>query len=349
MRKLSTQLLIGALFCGLALSMRATVRADSFADVSKKVNKRMVKLFGSGGFKGLVSYGSGVLVSPQGHILTSASPMLDTKDLRVHLYDGRRYHATVLYTEPTLDMALVKINSAVDGLDFYDITEAAKQPLAQEGDWILGFSNQFEIATRNEPMTVQRGVVAAYADLQARRGVFAAPYQGKVYIIDAITNNPGGAGGALTTRDGKLLGIVGKELRNTLTDTWINYATPIQPLEELVVKGIKGEYKTIEKKPLEGTGGFHGIVTVPDVVERTPPYVEDVEPESPADKAGLRTNDLIVYLDGGQVVSVKAFKEMIAQYKPGTPIKLEVRRSDKDGGATKLVTVEFKLGPPKKQ
>ncbi|MGE3807314.1 MAG: trypsin-like peptidase domain-containing protein, partial [Gemmataceae bacterium] len=230
MKNLSRLLLTGIILCGLAVTMRSSVRAESFADVTKQVNKRTVKLFGSGGFKGLVAYGSGVLVSPKGHILTAASPMLDTPDLRVHLYDGRRYHAKVLYTEPALDMALVKIISDVDNLDFYDISEVAKQPLAKEGDWILGFSNQFEIATRNEPMTVQRGVVAAYADLQARRGVFAAPYQDKVYIIDAITNNPGAAGGALTTRDGKLIGIIGKELRNTLTDTWINYAIPIQPL-----------------------------------------------------------------------------------------------------------------------
>ena len=74
----------------------------------------MVKLFGSGGFTGLVSYGTGVLVSPDGYVLTVAGHMLDTQDLRVHLSDGRRFHAKVAVIEPELDAALVKIDKAQD-------------------------------------------------------------------------------------------------------------------------------------------------------------------------------------------------------------------------------------------
>src|SRR5262249_9105488 len=66
---------------------------ESFGKVSEEVNKKVVKLYGSGGFQGLASYGTGVLFSPEGHILTVASHMLATQDLRVPLYDGRRYHA----------------------------------------------------------------------------------------------------------------------------------------------------------------------------------------------------------------------------------------------------------------
>src|SRR5439155_14134263 len=106
--------------------------------------------------------------------------------------------------------------------------QAAKKPLAAPGTGVLGFSNQFHIATRDEPMSVQRGVIAAYSKLHGRRGIYDATFTGEVYFVDAITNNPGAAGGVLTTRRGELLGILGKELRNTLTDTWINYAIPIQ-------------------------------------------------------------------------------------------------------------------------
>src|SRR3954454_10833862 len=81
-------------------------RADeSFAGVAGEVNTKLVKLFGSGGFRGLVSYGTGVVVSPDGYILTVASHLLDTQDLRVHLYDGLRYHAKVVVVEPELDVA----------------------------------------------------------------------------------------------------------------------------------------------------------------------------------------------------------------------------------------------------
>src|SRR3954447_13173012 len=122
---------------GLAAFLLPTLpaRADeSFADVVQDVNQKLVKLFGSGGFKGLVSYGTGVLVSPDGYILTVASPMLDTQDLRVHLYDGRRFHAKVIVVEPVLDAALVKIDDdKLDELPYFDIAQAAGRPLAQPG------------------------------------------------------------------------------------------------------------------------------------------------------------------------------------------------------------------------
>ena len=80
-----------------------------FTTVAGDVNKKMVKLFGAGGFKGLPSYGTGILVSPKGYILTVNNHILTTVDLRVHLYDGRFYHAKVVAREPGLDVALVKI------------------------------------------------------------------------------------------------------------------------------------------------------------------------------------------------------------------------------------------------
>src|SRR5262249_10364889 len=141
-----------------------------------------------------------------------------------------------------------------------------------------------------------------------------APYDGEVYFVDAIMCNPGGGGGALVTRDGKqLLGVIGKELRNTLSDTWINYAVPLQgkvtikeeketktvTVSDFVKLSIEGKYKT-RPRPEKKKGGsnlYTGIVLVPNVVERTPPYVEELVPNSPAVKAGLKPDDLIVYVD----------------------------------------------------
>jgi serine protease Do len=312
-------------------------------EVARQVNQKIVKVFGSGGLRGLAAYGSGIVISPDGFALTVASHLLDTPELRVHLYDGRRANASVVVVEPELDLALIKIDK-VEDLPFFDIPAAAKAPPVQAGDWILAFSNQFEIATRDEPVSVQRGVIAALAKLHLQRGIFDAPYQGDVYVLDAITNNPGAAGGALTTPRGELLGLIGKELRNRLTDTWVNYAMPITAKVEIkqaeqtvtlsvldfVTRGMKGEYKpTIREKIRDGVGGFHGISFVPNVVERTPPYVDEVLPDSPAAKAGLRPDDLIVYVDGEPVVSIASFRDIIAKSRPGSLLKLDVRRGDK--------------------
>jgi serine protease Do len=341
--------LLAGFFACLFLAGAARAQ-DSFAKEADEVNKRMVKVFGSGGFRGLASYGTGVLVSPQGHILTVASHLLDTQELRVHLYDGRRYQAKVIVVEPVLDAALIKIDDdKLDPLPFFDVAEAGKRPTAQTGDLVLAFSNQFEIATRDEPMSVQHGVIASYTKLEARRGVHEAPYAGDVFVLDAITNNPGAGGGALTTRKGDLIGILGKEVRNSQTETWVNYAVPIQVLTTFVDEAKAGKYKPKEKPDKLAGGGYHGIVLVANPVQdRTPPFVEEVVPGSPAAKAGLRSDDLIVYVDGAKVVSIEELQKILAVCKPGEELKLEIRRVDRsvDGSGDKLMTVKLKMEQP---
>jgi serine protease Do len=354
MRKLLTVLAL--------LSLGAAARAeDSVADVADKVNNKLVKIFGAGGFRGLAHYGTGTLVSGEGHILTVASQMLETRDLRIHLAGGERYHAKVVALEPDLDLALLKIEEKdVKTPDFYDVVAEAQKPQAEPGTGVLAFSNQFEIATRNEPMSVQRGVIAAVSKLRGRRGISLAPYDGDVYFVDAIMCNPGAGGGALTTRDGKqFLGVIGKELRNTLSDTWINYAVPLQArvtikgeketktitVSDFISQGLKGTYvspQRPDRKPGSKVMELSGIVLVPNVVERTPPYVEELKPGSPAVKAGLKPDDLIVYVNGEQVVSIKEFKDSLERYEVGEELKIEVRRGDK------LTTLTLKVEEKKK-
>src|SRR5262249_34783346 len=155
---------------------------------------------------------------------------LDTRDLRVHMADGTRYSAKVIAREPELDVALAQIDlgggRTTETEHFFDVIAAASKPVLEPGTGILAFSNQFQIATRDETMSSQRGVIAAHAKLQGRIGVFEATYRGDVYAIDAITNNPGAGGGIITTRKGEPVGLIGRELRNELTNTWINYAIP---------------------------------------------------------------------------------------------------------------------------
>jgi serine protease Do len=340
----------------LALTAPEARPDDSFAGVADEVNKKLVKLFGTGGFKGLASYGTGVLISHDGYILTVNSHILDTRDLRVHMYDGTRYHAKIVAREPELDIALVKINNnnrPVEVESYFDVLKAAKKPVLEPGTHILAFSNQFQIATRDEPMSVQRGVIAAHTKLIGRIGVFQAAYRGNVYVIDAITNNPGAGGGVITTRKGELLALIGKELRNELTNTWINYAIPFNASIEVPGKDGKKTTTSIRRvvtekeryvppppKELNQVVAYHGMVLVPNVVERTPAYIEEVIPGSPADKAKLRPDDQIVYVDGLPIPDINTFNNIIGTYTPGMEVKLEVQRGDK------LTTVPLKLARP---
>ncbi|MFQ3651465.1 MAG: S1C family serine protease [Gemmataceae bacterium] len=353
--------------CGVLLGLlvllgpRANSQTDTaFTAVAQQVNRKVVKVFGAGGFRGLVSYGTGVFINKEGYFLTINSHILDTRDLRIHTYDGTRYHCEVVCREPELDIALCKIKwGARPGEieDYFDIDAALKREPLKAGTNILAFNNMFQLALRDDPVTVQRGVIAAYAPLYGRIGVFNAAYRGNVYVLDAITNNPGSAGGAITTRKGELIGLIGKELRNELTNTWLNFAIPIHASTEAPDKDgkkikvsiadmvrLKEEYRPVPPRELAKNAAFHGIVLVPNVVERTPPYVEEVIPGSPADKATprLRADDLIVYVEGLPVPDINTFNNIVATYPPGSEIKLEVQRGDK------LTTVTLKLAAPPK-
>ena len=354
------------LICLAAVTVlcQSSLAADPFRDVTEKVNEKVVKLFGAGGFRSVTNYGTGVLVSKDGYILTIASQMLDTSEVIVHLYDGRRLGAKVVVTEPQLDIALLKINidedpeneddlpSLLSEFPHFDFEKAAERKPAKPGEWVLSFANQFEIAMRDEPVSVQRGVIAAYAKLHGRRGIFNFPYTGNVYIVDAITNNPGAGGGALTDRNGALLGLIGREIRNSLSETWMNYAIPINAVTEVrlddktvsisipefVTKGMKGEYKPVEvTQNNNGPGGYHGIGFLPNILSRTPPYVEDVERDSPAAKAGVQVDDLVSFINGEPIYSIEAFNTFMAQTRPDDKIRLEVRRGQG------LVTIDVTL------
>src|SRR5258708_23503719 len=103
-----------ALIGYLAAAGTPAIAQSPFHEVSRQVNQKLVKVYGSGGFRGLADYGTGILISPDGFVLTAASHLLDTPDLRVHLSDGRRCQAKVVVIEPELDAALIKIANVED-------------------------------------------------------------------------------------------------------------------------------------------------------------------------------------------------------------------------------------------
>jgi serine protease Do len=301
----NVRLLLGFLF--VFASFAAPTSAATLGDAIEQVQPKMVKIFGAGGFQGMVAYQSGILVSSDGFILTAFSHVLDTESITAVLSDGRKFDAKLIGADPRLEIAVLKIDAA--GLSYFDLGKAAK---LDAGERILAFSNAFGVAVGNEPLSVQKGTVAVTTRLDARRGVTETPYSGPVYVLDVTTNNPGAAGGALVTRRGELAGVLGKELRNSMNNTWLNYAIPISELRKSVDAILAGKFvaqreaETAKKPehPLSIT--MLGIAMIPDVLERTPPYVDHVQPGSLAEKAGVRSDDLIVLFGDRLVQSCKS-------------------------------------------
>lgn len=322
----------------LCVAWPATSSAQSFADTIEAVAPKVVKIYGAGGLKNLYPYGTGYLVSPQGHIATVWSHILDADSVTIVLHDGRRFEGKVVGAEPPLDLAVLKIEG--ENLPYFDLSQAAT---AGVGSRVLAFSNMFKVASGNEAVSVLHGVVSSRTTLTARRGVFEAPYSGPVYVVDAITNNPGAGGGVLTTWDGRLLGMLGKELRDSRNNTWVNYVVPIGELRDMIQQISSGQFrsrpKSDEDEPEVALRRYSpvdfGLVMVPDVVVRTPPFVDRVVSGSLAEKAGLKSNDLVLFVGETLVPSHRILKDELGRLEAGDRLKLVVRRGDQ------LVTVEL--------
>jgi serine protease Do len=147
-----------------------------------------------------------------------------------------------------------------------------------------------------------------------------------------MTNNPGSAGGALTDRRGRLAGMLGKELRNVQDNTWLNYALPVGELSAAVADLIAGKARPRDpsdtsRKPREpATLASLGIVLVPDVLSKTPPFVDRVISGSAADKAGVRPDDLVLLVNDHTVTSVKAMVDELSFIDRIDEVRLVLQR-----------------------
>ncbi|MDR0391335.1 MAG: trypsin-like peptidase domain-containing protein [Planctomycetaceae bacterium] len=238
---------------------------------------KVVKIYGAGGVPGMHGYQSGIIISPDGYILTAITPSLQTDSITVILDNGKKYESVQqINGDPLMEIALLKIPE--NNLPYFDLNLAGKNEtlvdaenktdassnsnntttdtirkgtlfndVVNVGDSVFAVSNMFNIAAGNEAATVQRGIVAARTMLKARRGVFETPYRGEIFVVDITTNNPGACGGALILAEtGQLAGMLGKELMNSENNSWLNFAIPtfvlkgkVQQLIELAAKKSK--------------------------------------------------------------------------------------------------------------
>lgn len=336
--------MIKSLFLCFAL-MLLPVGTDSFAQMRSSVLNRTVsqtlpktvKIVGSGGFRGLEAYQSGFLISNEGHVLTAWSYVLDSDVITLTMNDGFKREAQLIGFDPRLDIAVLKID--VTDTPHFNLEIATT---ASVGDRILAFSNLYGVATGNEPVSVQQGFVSAKIKLSARRGAYQSPYQDDAYLLDAMTNNPGAAGGALTDRQGRLVAMVGKELRDSKTGAWLNFALPMEKLTDAIKRIRSGEISSssdIIDRPTEPiSAALLGFSLVADIVQKTPPYIDRVVVGSVAAESGARPDDLIIEVNGQMTASVKDVLNQFQRTDREDAVELTVQRGNR------FIDMKLRLG-----
>jgi serine protease Do len=296
-----------------------------FASAIDSTCQRVVKLYG-GGYERARGFGSGVLVSADGMIATTLGVLLESPALRAVLPDGRRYPARVVKRDETRQLALLQIDAA--DLPHFELGSSTH---LRAGDWVLAAANPFKVAEGPEPVSVAVGAFSGRATLSARRRKQDFPYEGPVLLTDVIVATPGSAGGALADVQGRLVGLIGKAVISTQTNTWLNYALPVEEVATLLrdrpdprPEQTPSERQAAADQPEPDLG-----LQLFDVGGRTrPAYVERVRPDSPARRAGIRPNDLILSLAGEPTDTCAEFYDLRARLRAGEQIEVVVKRGD---------------------
>ena len=312
------------------------------------VHDRIVKIYGAGGLQGLEAYQTGLLVSPDGLVLTVDSTVLDEGEALIVLSDGVRTTGRLTASDPLTGTALLRIDGFDDANPHFELArQSLRLPI---GAVVVAVSNAFNIAQGNEPFSWQRGVISEYAPFEDLDRPGAYPTEGMVLITDITTSNPGAAGGALLASDGELLGMIGAETRSSSTGAWRNYVIPVDLLDD-AMRRMLGSLANRAASPTEETAPPAviavrlrkqlGVALAPRLSARTPPFVEHVATDSLAAEAGLRSDDLLTTVNGRMSNTVEeAARALFDSLERKEPCELTVIRG------SEIVRITIRHGEP---
>ncbi len=284
--------------------------------------------FGPGGSvqqQPVIGSGSGVIITKDGYIITNNHVIKGADDIVVILNDKREFGAKLIGTDPTTDIALLKIDA--DNLQFLKYGDSDDLKL---GEWVLAVGNPFNLTS-----TVTAGIVSAKARsiniLANRENRFGI----EAFIQTDAAVNPGNSGGALVNQRGELVGINTAIASQTGSYTGYSFAVPINIAKKVVADLM--EYGEVQR-------GFLGVEIVDvnkavadkfglDKIEGV--YVVNAQDDGAAYDAGMRSGDVILSIDGNVVNSVPELQEQVGRHRPGDKLNILVRR----GGKKKQFTV----------
>jgi S1-C subfamily serine protease len=314
-------LLLACLTTASLLTAEDATDTSPFGPAVKAAQQRTVKIYGAG-IGRTPGYATGIIVSPDGQIITANGVYLSQGSLRITMPDGSSQQGEVVRRSQALQLALIKVDAPTP--DFFAVET---QTPAQKGDWVLAVSNAFKVAEGTEPLSVNIGVLSLRVRLDARRGYNDFPYEDDVLLIDAITSNPGAAGGAVVNSQGKLVGLIGKVIEGKTTGTRLNYAVP----SDLLAKFLQGEEVAPAVAMPANPNAPKGELGIRLFVlggRKSPAYIDRVISGSPAAEAGLKTDDLVVSINGEVVRDSGDFRRLTENLPAGVEIVLEVKRKN---------------------
>jgi serine protease Do len=270
--------------------------------------------------------GSGVIVSPDGYILTNNHVVQNASDIRVTLADGREFPGKVIGTDPQTDVALIKIKAdSLPAMTFADSQET------NVGDVVLAIGNPFGIGE-----TVTEGIVSA------KNRVTGGDMDQDFIQTDAAIN-PGNSGGALVDMDGRLVGINTAILSHSGGSQGVGFAIPANLCQWVMTSLVKTGH--VER-------GFLGVSiqnVTPELAQDfkldrvNGALVSDVTSGGPADQAGFKSGDVIREFNGHEIKDASQLKLAVAETAPGNKASVAIIRD----GQPKTVEVNVAALPGK--
>lgn len=259
--------------------------------------------------------GSGVFVSSDGYIVTNNHVVNNSENIEVTLYDKRTYPAKVVATDPSTDIALLKIDA--DNLPYLGFGNSDDLRL---GEWVLAVGNPFNLTS-----TVTAGIVSA----KARNIGMSSPFSIESFIQTDAAVNPGNSGGALVNVRGELVGINTAIASQTGSYVGYSFAVPSNIVKKVVSDFIKyGEvqraYLGVNILPVD-----HELAKEKGLSTTEGVYVQGVYDNGSAKDAGLQAGDVIVSINNNPVKDIPQLQEKIGQFEPGQKVSISYLRGSK--------------------
>ena len=258
--------------------------------------------------------GSGVIVSPEGYILTNNHVVEGAQEIEVTLSDSRRTTAKVIGTDPDTDLAVLRIT-----LDRLPVIAMGNSDTVQVGDKVLAIGNPFGVG-----QTVTGGIISALGRNQLGINTF------ENFIQTDAAINPGNSGGALVDVNGSLLGINTAIYSRSGGNMGIGFAIPVNTARQVLEGLVRDGQVTrgwIGVEPVELNSDLaetFGIKQTEGVI------ITGGLQNGPAFKAGLKPGDVLLAVGEKDVHNVSELLTMIAAQTPGTAVKMRIKRRDAD-------------------